>query len=40
MNEDQSSSDSANRTWLEKIGQALSGEPKDRAELIETVRGK
>jgi magnesium and cobalt transporter len=38
MNEDRSSSSPTSRTWLEKLGQVLSGEPKDRFELIELLR--
>ncbi|WP_435102048.1 HlyC/CorC family transporter [Arhodomonas sp. AD133] len=45
MNEDRSDSSSSNssqnghqRTWLERIGQALSGEPRDREELVELLR--
>ncbi len=38
MNEDRPSSSPITRTWLEKLGQVLSGEPKDRFELIELLR--
>ncbi len=38
MNEERSSSSPAGRSWLEKLGQALSGEPKDRTELVELIR--
>ncbi|HHJ81135.1 MAG TPA: CBS domain-containing protein [Candidatus Tenderia electrophaga] len=38
MNEDRPSSSPSTRTWLEKLGQVLSGEPKDRFELIELLR--
>lgn len=38
MNEDRSSSSPASRSWLERLGQVLSGEPKDRFELIELLR--
>jgi magnesium and cobalt transporter len=38
MNDDRSSSSPASRTWLERLGQVLSGEPKDRFELIELLR--
>jgi len=38
MNEDRPSSSPTSRTWLEKLGQVLSGEPKDRFELIELLR--
>jgi len=45
MNEDQSGSSSSNpdpnghqRSWLERIGQALSGEPRDRQDLIQVLR--
>ncbi len=37
MSEDRSSNGSQ-RTWLERIGQALSGEPKDREDLVEVLR--
>ncbi len=38
MNDELQTSQSSTRTWLEKIGQALSGEPRDRTELIEMIR--
>jgi len=38
MKEDQSSSGSDNRTWFEKISQALTGEPRDREQLVELLR--
>jgi len=38
MNDDRPSSSPTSRTWLEKLGQVLSGEPKDRFELIELLR--
>ncbi len=38
MNEGRPSSSPATRNWLEKLGQVLSGEPKDRFELIELLR--
>lgn len=38
MNEDRSSSSAASRSWLERLGQVLSGEPKDRFELVELLR--
>jgi magnesium and cobalt transporter len=39
MNEDSSSSTgSGQRSWLERLGQALSGEPRNREELIEELR--
>src|SRR5262245_16733886 len=39
MNEDPSSSGgSAPRSWLDRIGQALSGEPRNRDELLEELR--
>ncbi len=38
MNEERSSTSPTGRSWLEKLGQALSGEPKDRFELIELLR--
>ncbi len=34
MSDEQSGSDLTPRTWLERLGQALSGELKDRAELV------
>ena len=37
-NEERPSSSPAQRSWLEKLGQVLSGEPKDREELIELLR--
>lgn len=36
MNDDSQSTHS--RTWLEKIGQVLAGEPRDRQELLEILR--
>jgi magnesium and cobalt transporter len=39
MNEESpSSSGSAQRSWLERLGQAFSGEPRNREELIEELR--
>ncbi len=39
MNEDSpSSSGSVQRSWLERLGQAFSGEPRNREELIEELR--
>ncbi|MCO6442141.1 MAG: CBS domain-containing protein [Nitrococcus mobilis] len=42
MNEDQSDSsshtDSNHKSWLERLGQALAGAPKDREELTELLR--
>lgn len=38
MNEDSPSSGSAPRSWLERLGQAFSGEPRNREELIEELR--
>ena len=38
MNEDSPSTGSAQRSWLERIGQAFSGEPRNRGELIEELR--
>ncbi len=38
MNEDSPSTGSAQRSWLERIGQAFSGEPRNRSELIEELR--
>ncbi|HFE38520.1 MAG TPA: CBS domain-containing protein [Gammaproteobacteria bacterium] len=37
MKEDRSSSNT-DRTWLEKISQALTGEPQDREQLVEVLR--
>jgi magnesium and cobalt transporter len=39
MNEDHSSGGSAPRSWLGRLGQALSGEPRNRDELLEELRG-
>jgi len=38
MNEDSPSTGLAQRSWLERIGQAFSGEPRNRSELIEELR--
>ena len=38
MKEEQSSSGSDNRSWFEKISQALTGEPRDREQLVELLR--
>ena len=38
MNEDQSSSGSGKLTWVEKIGNALSSQPRDRDELIALLK--
>ncbi len=38
MNDELQSPPSTARSWLEKIGQVLSGEPRDRNELIEILR--
>ena len=38
MNEERPTSSPTQRSWLEKLGQVLSGEPKDRVELIELLR--
>ncbi len=38
MSDELQASASPTRSWLEKIGQAFSGEPKDRKELIELLR--
>ena len=38
MNDEVQSPSSSNRTWLEKLGHVLAGEPRDRAELIEMIR--
>jgi magnesium and cobalt transporter len=37
MNEDQSGNGSGKRTWVEKIGQAFSHQPRNRDELIELL---
>ena len=38
MNDDQSGNGSGKRTWVEKIGQAFTHQPRDRDELLETLR--
>ena len=39
MNDDQSTNGSGTKSWLGRLGQALTGgEPRDRSELIETLR--
>ncbi len=38
MPEGQSSNGSGSRSWLEKLSQALSGEPKDRQQLLELLQ--
>jgi len=38
MKEGQSSNGSETRSWFEKISQALTGEPRDRKELVEVLR--
>lgn len=38
MGDDQSGNGSGNKSWLERIGQALSGEPRDRDELLSLLR--
>ncbi|TPW18550.1 MAG: magnesium and cobalt transporter [Halothiobacillaceae bacterium] len=38
MNEDRSSNGSSQRSWLERIGQALRGEPQDKEDLISLLR--
>lgn len=38
MNEDRPSSSPAHRSWRERLGQVLLGEPQDREQLIETLR--
>ena len=38
MNDDQSDNGSGKRTWVEKIGQAFTHQPRDRDELLETLR--
>ena len=38
MNDDPSSGAPAPRSWLDRLGHALSGEPRNRAELLEELR--
>lgn len=38
MGDDQSGNGSGGKTWLERIGQAFSAEPRDRDELLELLR--
>ncbi len=38
MSEESQSPNPSTRSWLEKIGQILAGEPRDRTELIELLR--
>lgn len=38
MNEDPSSSGSGHRSWLDRLTQALTGEPRNREELLEELR--
>ncbi len=38
MNEDQSDNGSGKRTWVEKIGQALSPQPRSRDDLLELLK--
>lgn len=38
MSEDQSTAGSAPRSWLDRLGQVLSGEPRNREELLEELR--
>jgi magnesium and cobalt transporter len=38
MSDDLQTSSPSTRTWLEKLGQVLSGEPRDRNELVEILR--
>ena len=38
MSDDLTTSQSTSRSWLEKIGQVLAGEPRDRNELLEVLR--
>src|SRR5437016_3806446 len=38
MNEDPSTSGSAPRSWFDRISHALSGEPRNREELLEELR--
>ena len=37
MSEEQSGSDSGEKSWLEKIGQLFSGEPRNRDDLLDVV---
>jgi len=39
MNEDAPATPQASRSWLDRLGQMLAGEPRNRAELIEELRG-
>ncbi len=39
MNEDDLAAPQASRSWLDRLGQMLAGEPRNRAELIEELRG-
>jgi len=39
MNEDAHATPQASRSWLDRLGQMLAGEPRNRAELIEELRG-
>ncbi|HEB98945.1 MAG TPA: magnesium/cobalt efflux protein, partial [Thiotrichales bacterium] len=38
MNEDRTSNGPGQRSWIERLGQVLSGEPRDKEELIELLR--
>jgi magnesium and cobalt transporter len=38
MSDDQSSNGSGKKTWVEKIGQAFSSQPRDRDELLEILK--
>lgn len=38
MNEDRSSNEPTQRSWFERLGQALMGEPQDREQLVELLR--
>ena len=38
MSEDQSSNGSGKKTWVEKIGQAFSQQPRDRDDLLEVLK--
>ena len=38
MNEDQSDNGSGKRTWVEKIGQALSSQPRSRDDLLDLLK--
>lgn len=38
MNEEQSSDSPGGRTWMERLGRAFGGEPRDRENLVEILR--